>query len=194
MKIYLIGFMGCGKTSIGKRLAKKLGYNFLDLDTLIEVKSKKKIPDIFRELGEDGFRKIERAALEDTFQLEDIVIATGGGTPCFFDNIDQINKHGLSFYLNRSRHFLVNKLFYSSTERPLVKGKSKNELDDYIGKLLAKRDFFYKKASFIVTPPDGFTKKDIAKMIRKFVHLMSYIKITHMETTGNLKDQHHHFA
>ena len=194
MKIYLIGFMGCGKTSIGRRLAKKLGYNFLDLDTLIEVKSKQKIPDIFQEHREEGFRKIERAALEDTFQLEDIVIATGGGTPCFFDNIDQINKHGLSFYLNRSCHFLVNKLFYSSTERPLVKGKSKNDLDDYIGKLLANRDSFYKKASFIVTPPDGFTKKDIAKMIREFFYLMRYIKITGMETAGNLEERHRQFV
>ena len=194
MKIYLIGFMGSGKTSIGKRLAKRLGYNFLDLDTLIEVKSKQKIPGIFREQGEDGFRKIERKALEDTFQLEDIVIATGGGTPCFFDNIDQINKHGLSFYLNRSMHFLVNKLFYSSTERPLVKGKSKNELDEYVGKLLAKRDSFYKKASFTITPPDGFSKKDIAKMIRKFIHLMRYIKISGMESAGYLNKQHNHIA
>ena len=117
MRIYLIGFMGSGKTSIGKRIAKILNYNFLDMDDYLERKFGKSIPDIFKDDGEGRFREMERETLHNTFEMKNVVIAAGGGTPCFFDNIEQINKYGVSYYLKRSVEFFVNKLLTSKTER-----------------------------------------------------------------------------
>ena len=139
--------MGSGKTSIGKRVANHLRYDFIDMDTYLEEKNKKSIPDIFKEDGEEKFRELEKETLHDTFKMKKTVIAAGGGTPCFFDNIKQINKNGISFYLKRSVDFIVYKLLSAKTERPLVKGKTEEELRDYIKKTLDYRNQFYKQAS-----------------------------------------------
>ena len=91
MLIYLIGYMGAGKTTYGKRLARDINYNFIDLDQKIEAEQGKTISEIFAEKGEDGFRQIEREAMIQTFGLENTIVATGGGTPCFFDNMQLLN-------------------------------------------------------------------------------------------------------
>jgi len=166
MKIYLLGFMGSGKTSIGKRVANQLKYNFLDLDEYLENKNKKTIPDIFKEEGEDKFRELEKEALHDTFKMDDVVIAAGGGTPCFFDNINQINDHGISFYLKRKAEFFVEKLLASKTERPLVKGKTKKELMDYVTQTLEYRNQFYELATKVYKVKDR-DKDEMAERIVK---------------------------
>ncbi len=148
MRVYLIGYMGCGKSSVAKKLAAKLGYKCIDLDRYIEKHEGESIPDIFAKVGEEGFRKIERRHLNRVSEIDMTVIATGGGTPCFENNIELINSSGISIYLKMNCIDLVNRLMDAKTERPLLKGKNKNELFDYITSQLEKRAVFYGQAKY----------------------------------------------
>ncbi len=164
MRIYLIGYMGCGKTTLGKKLSKHLGLQFIDMDHYIEKRNCKTVPQLFEEFGEEGFRQRERKALEELSEFTDIVIATGGGAPCFFDNIDLMNRTGKTIYLNIHPKILAGRLLKSKTERPLIKGKSREELVDFIDKTLRKRNEFYKQANHEITRPD-VDLDEVAKMI-----------------------------
>lgn len=154
MRIYLIGYMGCGKSTLGRRLSKHLGLQFVDMDHYIEERNCKTIPQIFEEEGEAEFRKKERKALEELSEFTDIVIATGGGAPCFFDNIDLMNQSGKTIYLNIQPAILADRLLHSKTERPLIKGKSRDELVAFIDETLKKRNEFYLQAKYQITQPD----------------------------------------
>ncbi len=154
MRIYLIGYMGCGKSTLGKRLAKHLDLQFVDMDHYIEMRNHKTVPQIFAEEGEAEFRKKERKALEELSEFSNIVIATGGGAPCFFDNIDLMNNTGTTIYMNIDPAILADRLIHSKTERPLIKGKSKEELIVFIDEMLAKRRSFYSQAKYEITEPD----------------------------------------
>lgn len=154
MRIYLIGYMGCGKSTLGRRLSNYLGLQFVDMDHYIEERNCKTIPQIFKEEGEDEFRKKERKALEELSAFTDIVIATGGGAPCFFDNIELMNKSGHTVYLNIAPNILANRLLKSKTERPLIKGKSRKELIAFIDETLKTRNEFYSQAKYQITDPD----------------------------------------
>lgn len=154
MRIYLIGYMGCGKSTLGRRLSEYLGMQFVDMDHYIEMRNHKTIPQIFAEDGESEFRNKERKALEELSEFTDTVIATGGGAPCFFDNIDLMNKTGKTIYINIDPIILAERLLKSKTERPLIKGKSKEELITFIGDTLQKRNQFYKQAKYEITRPD----------------------------------------
>jgi shikimate kinase len=154
MLIYLIGFMGCGKTTVGKKLAAHLDYNFIDLDKLIESNEGQSVPEIFSKKGESAFRELERLALHTTFNLTDTIVATGGGAPCFFDNIQQMNQHGATVYIEMDPKALANRVKFSKTPRPLLKGKTDEELVDHITQMLAKRAPFYNQATYKV---DGIT-------------------------------------
>jgi shikimate kinase len=146
--------MGCGKSTLGKRLAKYLNLEFVDMDHYIEMRNHKSVPQIFAEEGEVEFRKKERKALEELSEFSDIVIATGGGAPCFFDNIDLMNQTGATIYMNIDPAILADRLIHSKTERPLIKGKSKEELIVFIDEMLAKRLPFYSQAKYEITEPD----------------------------------------
>ncbi len=154
MRIYLIGYMGCGKSTLGRRLSEYLGLQFVDLDHYIEERNFKTIPQIFADEGETEFRKKERKALEELSAFNDIVIATGGGAPCFFDNIDLMNNTGKTVYLNIHPKVLADRLLNSKTERPLIKGKSPKELEAFIDETLEKRNEFYSQAKYQITQPD----------------------------------------
>lgn len=154
MRIYLIGYMGCGKSTLGRRLSEYLGLQFVDMDHYIEMRNHKTIPKIFAEEGEQEFRKKERKALDELSEFTDTVIATGGGAPCFFDNIDVMNKTGKTIYINIDPTILADRLLKSKTERPLIKGKSKEELIAFIDENLQKRNRFYKQATYEITQPD----------------------------------------
>lgn len=154
MRIYLIGYMGCGKSTLGKRLSKHMGLQFIDMDHYIEKRNCKTVPQLFEEFGEDGFRQRERNALEELSEFTDVVIATGGGAPCFFDNIDLMNRTGKTIYLNIHPKILATRLLKSKTERPLIKGKSREELIEFIDETLRKRNEFYKQAKYEITRPD----------------------------------------
>jgi shikimate kinase len=164
MRIYLIGFMGCGKSTLGKKLAKRSGLQFIDMDHYIEERNCKTVPRIFAEDGEAEFRRRERKALEELSQFSNVVIATGGGAPCFFDNIDLMNRTGKTIYIDIDPEILAGRLTKSKIDRPLIKGKSHEELTEYIRNTLEYRNKFYKKAKFRITSP-GTSLDEIIKMI-----------------------------
>ncbi len=176
MRIYLVGFMACGKSSVGERLAERLGYKLLDLDTCIEDAAGMTIPEIFAKKDENTFRVIEREVLHATFDLDNVVIATGGGAPCFFDNMEAINQHGYSFYLRKSVDFLVDKLLQAKIERPLVQGKSEQQLREYIEETLGARRDFYNKAQFVLDTSD-LKKKTAASLIAAMLKVLEKAKL-----------------
>ena len=154
MRIYLIGYMGCGKSTLGRRLSEHLNLQFVDMDHYIEERNLKTIPQIFEQEGEAEFRNKERKALEELSEFTDIIIATGGGAPCFFDNIDLMNRSGKTVFINIDPAILADRLLKSKTERPLIKGKSREELVAFIDETLKRRNEFYKQAKFHITDPD----------------------------------------
>lgn len=149
-RIILIGYMGAGKTTIGKELAKDLGLPFYDLDWYIESRMRKKISEIFAERGEEGFRVIERNMLHEVAEFEDVVISCGGGTPCFFDNMEYMNENSDVIYLKATPEVLYNHLQMGKSVRPLIANKSKEELLDFIKEQLEYREQFYLKANHIL--------------------------------------------
>nr|WP_319573103.1 shikimate kinase [uncultured Draconibacterium sp.] len=154
MRVYLIGYMGCGKSRTGRLLSEHMGVQFIDMDDYIEERNCKTVPQIFADHGEDGFRERERKALEELAEFTDVIIATGGGAPCFFDNIDLMNKTGKTVFLNIDPAILADRLMNSKTERPLIKGKSREELVAFIDETLKKRKQFYSQAQVEITEPD----------------------------------------
>lgn len=148
-RIYLIGFMGSGKSTIGKMLAQYLQLAFYDMDTLIEAKAQKTINEIFTEEGENEFRLIEKDVLHKTEQLEKAIIATGGGAPCHFDNMDWIGQHGMSLYLRASPFLIAQRLRFQQSHRPLIKELNDDELLDFIDSKLMERSPFYEQADMI---------------------------------------------
>ncbi len=151
MKVYLIGFMASGKSTIGVELAKTLSYEFIDLDAYIEHKHKKTIKQMFESYGEDYFREIENEALREVSSYEgNTIIAAGGGTSCFYSSIDFMNKTGLTIYLKVEVAELLSRLIESKIDRPLLWGKTKQELNDYIIRVLDERKKYYEKAKVII--------------------------------------------
>lgn len=150
--IFISGFMGCGKTTQGKKLAKEMGYFFIDLDDYISSKYENTITDLFKEVGEDEFRNIETEALQecirDNFKA---LIATGGGTPCFNNNMDLMIANGKVVYLKMTAEELYNRLFNAKNERPLIKDKANEEMLLYIENLLKTREVYYNKAHVITS-------------------------------------------
>ena len=149
-RIILVGYMGSGKTTVGKALSKETGMMFYDLDWYIESRMRKSVSQIFAEKGEDGFRKIEYNILHEVAEFEDVIISCGGGTPCFFDNMDYLNQQGDVVYLKATPETLYKHLLMAKIERPLLKGKSADELIAYITEHLKERAPFYEKARYIL--------------------------------------------
>ena len=150
MRIYLIGFMGSGKSVIGRKLSAAMSYTFLDLDEAFETRYKINIHTFFQKYGEQEFRLLERKLLWETRTLENHIIATGGGTPCFFDNMDFIRNHGTAVYLKVSIPVLVQRLQNSRKSRPLLRGNTPESLEERILAILEKRVPFYERAQVIV--------------------------------------------
>lgn len=159
-RIILIGYMGSGKTTVGKALAKDLGLSFYDLDWYIEARMRRTVKQLFDERGEEGFRKVERNMLHEVAEFEDVVISCGGGTPCFFDNIDYINRQGETVYLKCSPDTLFQHLQMGKTVRPKLIGKSPDELREHIKREVAQREPFYTQAKHTVdvTLMDNYEK------------------------------------
>ncbi|TVZ17327.1 shikimate kinase [Maribacter sp. MAR_2009_72] len=148
MKIVLLGYMGSGKTTIGRIVANHLGIKFLDLDEYIEEQEKMTVANIFRERGELYFRKKEREYLADIFLRKDnFVLSLGGGTPCFGDNMQLVNKQTKnSFYLNIHIDELTNRLKQEKEHRPMIAHLANEEVQEFIGKHLFERSYFYNMA------------------------------------------------
>jgi shikimate kinase len=161
--------MGSGKTSMGIKLAENLGLTFVDMDHHIEEKYHKTVSQIFAESGQDAFRKLEQNCLHEVAEFENCVIATGGGAPCFFDNMEFMNTHGLTVYLNLSAEQLATRLELSRAgKRPLIANKQGNELRQFIAEGLSAREAFYKQAKVSVSGSDEEILANIEKAVSDF--------------------------
>jgi shikimate kinase len=166
--------MGSGKTTVGKALSKETGMMFYDLDWYIESRMRKTVSQIFAERGEDAFRKLEHSMLHEVAEFEDVIISCGGGTPCFFDNMDYLNQQGDVVYLKASPEVLYNHLLMAKVERPLLKDKSPEELIAYITEHLKERAPYYEKARYTldVDVLDNIDKiKDSVARLREILNI-----------------------
>ena len=147
-RIIIIGYMGAGKTTVGKCLAKELNMDFYDLDWYIESRMRKTVKQIFDEVGEEGFRKIEHNMLHEVAEFENVIISCGGGTPCFFDNIEYMNQQGETVFLKASPEVLYGHLKMGKTVRPLLLNKTPEEVKIFINEQLEKRNPYYSQAKY----------------------------------------------
>ena len=166
-RIFLVGFMGCGKSTLAKKLAKKMDYAFIDLDAEIVAAIGMSIADYFSKFGEASFRDIEKDILKQQNKKSNVIIATGGGTPCYLTNMAWMNKNGLTVYLKLSPKALFSRLSQKSQieSRPLLKGKNDQELMEFISTKLEERESFYSQST-IIFEPMKFTNRDLIKEIQ----------------------------
>lgn len=150
MIIFLVGFMGSGKSYVGRNLAPLLGFKHIDLDKYIEDMEGMTVKEIFEHKGEPYFRDLERKFLLDLQPDHDIVVSTGGGAPCYFDNMYVMNRKGLTIYLNRSKASVIERLEKGQHKRPLLTGLNRQQLEDFYDERLKARAPFYEKAKLFV--------------------------------------------
>lgn len=172
-RIFLVGYMGAGKTTVGKDLARRAGLSFVDLDLYIEGRYHKSVSQIFAEKGEAAFREIERKMLHEVAEFEDILISTGGGAPCFFDNIDFMNDRGTTIYLKVSVEELAKRLELCKHTRPVLKGRSGKELRDFISDSLEKRDPYYMRANMIFDAETMLTESDVREISNALMKIIN---------------------
>lgn len=153
-RIYIVGYMGAGKTTAARRLAQRMGWEVVDTDALFEEKYKISVNDFFNKYDEPLYRKLESEVLKATESLDHVVVSTGGGTACFFDNMDWMNQHGLTVFLRISPQAAVDRVIHSRHKRPLVEGKSEEELTEFVSRHYASRLPFYEQANIIVKSED----------------------------------------
>lgn len=165
--------MGCGKTTLGQYLAHTLKYGFIDMDKTIEIQQQKTIPEIFNEKGETHFRDLERELLKSTTLLNNTIVSTGGGTPCFFDGLDIMNTHGKTVYLHTKPKVLCERLLKAQDERPLLNNlKTKEELYNFISKKLLQRQQIYQQANYQININYKSTLKNTCNSIIKKLNLL----------------------
>lgn len=173
IRIFLVGYMGAGKTTLGKAFAKAMNLSFIDLDWYIEERFHKTILQLFTEKGESSFREIERNALHEVAEFEDAVIATGGGTPCFFDNLDYMKSRGETVFLDVNQAVLFIRLKIASQNRPSIKGKGDEELKAFIASALEKRLPIYRQAKYVFDGSKLETKSQVMASVEKLKQLLS---------------------
>ena len=164
-RIFLIGYMGAGKTTLGKAFARSLGLTFIDLDWYIEERFHKTVRQIFAERSEEGFRELEKRMLHEVADFEDVVIATGGGTPCFFDNVEYMNRKGETVFLDVSQEVLFRRLKVAKQQRPLLAQKNDEELRVFIADALGKRLPHYSKAKHVFRADELEDKQQIQQSV-----------------------------
>lgn len=150
MIIFLVGFMGSGKSTLGKRLSKKISYDFIDMDEAIELEEGMSVTEIFEFKGENYFRNLETRFLESLNNSSNYVIATGGGAPCFADNMQLMNEKGVTVYLKLSPANLASRLENARSIRPLIASIPADELTDYIREQLGEREKYYNQARCVI--------------------------------------------
>ena len=164
-RIFLIGYMGAGKTTLGKAFARSMGLTFIDLDWYIEERFHKTVRQIFAERSEEGFRELEKRMLHEVADFEDVVIATGGGTPCFFDNVEYMNQKGETVFLDVSQEVLFRRLKVAKQQRPLLAQKNDEELKAFIADALGKRLPHYSKAKHVFRADELEDKQQIQQSV-----------------------------
>jgi len=164
-RVYLVGYMGAGKTSVGKRLASAIGFRFIDLDSLFEEKYKISVDDFFRKYDEPLFRRFESDILRSTSELENCVISAGGGTPCFMDNMRWMNENGKTIFIRVSAATAAQRLAKSKRKRPLLEGRSSDELLHFVSEHYASRMPFYEMAHHTVKG-ENCSIDDVVSLLR----------------------------
>ncbi|MBO5698576.1 MAG: shikimate kinase [Bacteroidaceae bacterium] len=167
--IILVGYMGVGKTTVGRHMAMQLNCSFYDLDWYIEERFRKKIPQIFAEQGEDAFRDLERRMLHEVAEFENVVVSCGGGTPCFFDNMDYMNSVATTIFMKATPETIIEHLKISKSERPLLSGKSPEELHAFITEQLQNREPFYQKAQHEVLVNVLNNKENVIALVKVII-------------------------
>jgi shikimate kinase len=168
MNVFLIGFMGSGKSYVGKRLAGRLGWHFLDADHFLEQREKTTIGALFQEHGEAHFRQVEANALRELPSMERLIIATGGGAPCFHDNINWMKNNGIVVYLKAETPVLVQRLKREVAHRPILAGKNEDTLHEFIETRMLDRAAFYEQAHIICEQKTG--KEDLVSELAVAMH------------------------
>ena len=165
MIIFLVGFMGCGKSTVARGLARLSGYRYVDLDTMIcERAGVESVAEIFASKGEDEFRRMEREAIDSLILEGDVIVATGGGAPCYGDNMDRLMATGVTVYLKMSPEALTERLQHVRIVRPKIVGKSPEELYSYVTELLAEREPYYLRSRIVIDCDDVPSKVVVSRL------------------------------
>lgn len=172
IRIFLTGYMGAGKTTLGKAFAREMKVPFIDLDWYIEERFHKSIRELFAERGEASFRELERNMLHEVGEFEDVIISTGGGTPCFFDNMEYMNVHGQTVFLDVHPDILFRRLRVAKQQRPILQGKTDDELRAFIVEALDKRAPFYSQARYRFDGGHLESHGQIAESVRQLRELL----------------------
>lgn len=174
--IFIMGYMACGKTTFGRALARALNCQFVDLDFYIEQRYRKSIREIFAERGEEGFRELERRMLCEAGEFENVVIACGGGTPCFHDNMDYMRSRGLTVWLEASPERILERLCANSSRRPLMAGKTREEMARILEKGLAERGPVYARAAIRFSGENLEDRRQIDRSVDDFIRRYPAVK------------------
>ena len=165
--------MGCGKSTMGRAVSSLTGLPFIDLDNYIECRYHLSVREIFARYGEDGFRDIERRMLQEVSDFEDVIVAGGGGTPCFFDNMEYMNSHGITVFLNTPIPRLFSRLKRGKAKRPLIAEKNDEELLNFIQEALNARMKYYSQAQIEFSSEFLENVSEIDRTARKFIEELS---------------------
>jgi shikimate kinase len=171
MKIVLLGYMASGKSSVGKLLSKKLSMKFLDLDDYIINKEGMSIAEIFEKKGEVYFRVIENKYLKEVLNTKDqFILALGGGTPCYANNMEEINKGDtVSIYLQGKTKTMIDRLIKKKSKRPLIASLADDKIPEFVAKHLFERRLYYELAK-VTVEIDAKSKKEVAKELKKLLN------------------------
>ncbi|WP_071147466.1 shikimate kinase [Bacteroides ihuae] len=174
IRIFLTGYMGAGKTTLGKAFARKNNLSFIDLDWYLEGHFHKTVQELFVEYSETGFRELERNMLHEVAAFENVVISTGGGTPCFFDNMEFMNGCGQTVFLNVNPDVLFHRLRVAKQQRPILQGKKDQELILFITEALEKRAPFYTQAQYVFNADELENSKQIESSVLHLEKLLHF--------------------
>ncbi len=172
IRIFLTGYMGAGKTTLGKAFARELDVPFIDLDWYIEERYHKSIRELFTEWGEASFRELERTMLHEVAEFENVIISTGGGTPCFFDNMEYMNTHGQTVFLDVHLDVLFRRLRVATQQRPILQGKTDEELRAFIAEALEKRAPYYGESTYRFDAGQLESRRQISESVQQLRNLL----------------------
>ncbi|MGM9804642.1 MAG: shikimate kinase [Muribaculaceae bacterium] len=173
--VFLIGFMGCGKSTLGRSLAEQTGMQFIDLDHHIESCYNKTVREIFNEVGEEGFRQLEQNMLLEVASMPNTVVACGGGTPCYANNMQLMNSHGITVYLSVSEQRLTERLTRpkARAKRPLIASKTDEEIAQYIHQAMQQRLPYYSQATLVFDSTDIETAQRTEWRAQRLVQVLT---------------------
>ena len=173
IRIFLTGFMGAGKTTLGRAFAKATGLSFVDLDWYIEERYHKTIRELFAERGEEEFRMLERKMLAEVGMFEDVIVSTGGGTPCYADNMEFMNANGVTVLLKASDEVLFRRLSVARMQRPKLMNLSDDELRRFIVDAQEERRSHYEQAQIVFAADELEDRRQIAKSVQCLKELLN---------------------